>query len=87
MKIIVKPFVRRQKNEGNDAETFCTAARQPHIPFVPKKTIAQQDIIQALHRARQRKVNHRTAVVSHPTRSASWSARGLQAQPIGALAA
>ena len=59
----VKPFVRRQKNDGNDAEAICTAARQPHIPFVPKKTLEQQDI-QALHRARQRMVNHRTAVVS-----------------------
>ncbi len=67
MKIIspqyVKPFVRRQKNDGNDAEAICTAARQPHIPLVPKKTVEQQDI-QALHRARQRMVNHRTAVVS-----------------------
>jgi transposase len=59
----VKPFVRRQKNDGNDAEAICTAARQSHIPFVPKKTVEQQDI-QALHRARQRMVNHRTAVVS-----------------------
>ena len=59
----VKPFVRGQKNDGNDAEAICTAARQPHIPFVPKKTIEQQDI-QALHRARQRMVNHRTALVS-----------------------
>lgn len=30
----VKPFVHRQKNDGNDAETICTAARQPHIPLV-----------------------------------------------------
>jgi transposase len=59
----VKPFVRRQKNDGNDAEAICTAARQAQIPFVPKKTVEQQDI-QALHRARQRMVNHRTAVVS-----------------------
>ena len=60
----VKPFVHcRQKNDGNDAEAICTAARQPHIPFVPKKTVEQQDI-QALHRTRQRMVNHRTAVVS-----------------------
>lgn len=59
----VKPFVRRQKNDGNDAEAICAAARQPHIPFVPKKSVEQQDI-QALHRARQRMVNHRTAVVS-----------------------
>lgn len=55
--------MRRQKNDGNDAEAICTAARQPHIPLVPKKTVEQQDI-QALHRARQRMVNHRTAVVS-----------------------
>lgn len=59
----VKPFVRRQKNDRNDAEAICTAARQPHIPFVPKKSVEQQDI-QALHRARQRRVNHRTAAVS-----------------------
>ena len=31
--------------------------------FVPKKSVEQQDI-QALHRARQRMVNHRTALVS-----------------------
>jgi transposase len=58
-----KPFVRRQKNDGNDAEAICTAARQPHMRFVPRKSVEQQDI-QALHRARQRLVNHRTAVVS-----------------------
>ena len=49
----VKPFVRRQKNDGNDAEAICVAARQPHMRFVPKKSVEQQDI-QALHRARQR---------------------------------
>jgi transposase len=59
----VKPFVRRQKNDGNDAEAICVAARQPHMRFVPTKSVEQQDI-QALHRARQRLVNHRTAVVS-----------------------
>ena len=59
----VKPYVKRQKNDGNDAEAICTAVRQPHIPLVPKKSVEQQDI-QALHRARQRLVNHRTALVS-----------------------
>lgn len=44
----VKPFVRGQKNDGNDAEAICTAVRQPHIPLVPKRTVEQQDI-QALH--------------------------------------
>jgi transposase len=59
----VKPFVLSQKNDGNDAEAICTAARQPHMRFVPRKTVEQQDV-QALHRARQRMVSHRTAVVS-----------------------
>ena len=59
----VKPFVRRQKTDSNDAEAICTAAHQAHMRFVPKKTVEQQDI-QALHRARQRLVGHRTAVVN-----------------------
>jgi transposase len=59
----VKPFVLSQKNDGNDAEAICTAARQPHMRFVPRKTVEQQDV-QALHRARQRMASHRTAVVS-----------------------
>jgi transposase len=59
----VKPFVRRQKNDSNDAEAICTAIQQPNMRFVPKKSLEQQDI-QALHRARQRLVNHRTALIS-----------------------
>src|SRR6202140_4706968 len=59
----VKPFVRRQKNDSNDAEAICTAVQQRNMRFVPKKTLEQQDI-QALHRARQRLVNHRTALIS-----------------------
>jgi len=59
----VRPFVRRQKNDSNDAEAICTAVQQPNMRFVPKKTLEQQDI-QALHRARQRLVNHRTALIS-----------------------
>lgn len=59
----VKPFVMHQKNDRNDAEAICTALRQPNMRFVPTKNETQQDI-QALHRARQRLVNHRTALVS-----------------------
>jgi transposase len=47
----VKPFVRRQKNDSNDAEAICTALQQPNMLFVPKKTLEQQDV-QALHRTR-----------------------------------
>lgn len=59
----VKPFVRHQKHDRNDAEAICTAMRQPNMKFVPPKNEDQQDI-QTLHRARARLVNHRTALVS-----------------------
>jgi transposase len=59
----VKPFVKGQKNDGNDAEAIAIAVQQPTMRFVPPRSIEQQDI-QALHRARQRLVNHRSATVS-----------------------
>lgn len=59
----VKPFVKRQKNDRNDAAAICRALKQPDMKFVPCKSLEQQDI-QALHRGRQRLVNHRTALVS-----------------------
>ncbi|WP_114286181.1 IS110 family transposase [Candidatus Halocynthiibacter alkanivorans] len=59
----VKPFLKHQKNDQNDAEAICTALQQPNMKFVPPKSEAQQDV-QALHRARRRLVNHRTALVS-----------------------
>lgn len=59
----VKPFAQHQKNDRNDAAAICRAARQANMKFVPSKTLEQQDI-QALHRGRQRLVNHRTALVA-----------------------
>lgn len=59
----VKPFVKHQKNDQNDAEAICTALMLPNMKCVPTKSEEQQDI-QALHRARRRLVNHRTALVS-----------------------
>lgn len=59
----VKPFSQHQKNDRNDAAAICRAVRQPDMRFVPGKTLEQQDI-QALHRGRQRLVNHRTALVA-----------------------
>jgi hypothetical protein len=60
----VKPFVRRQKNDSDDAEAICTAVQQRNMRFVPKKKTLEQQDIQALHRARLRLVNHRTAYLS-----------------------
>ena len=59
----VKPFVKGNKNDGKDAEALCEAAQRPNMRFVPLRTVEQQDI-QALHRARQRLVNHRTALIT-----------------------
>lgn len=58
----VKPFIRGQKNDSNDAQAIAVALMQPTMQFVPSKSPEQQDI-QALHRARQRIVNHRTATI------------------------
>ncbi|MCF6319629.1 MAG: IS110 family transposase [Proteobacteria bacterium] len=59
----VKPFVKGNKNDHNDALAICEASLRPGIYFVTVKSIEQQDI-QALHRIRQRKVRDRTALVN-----------------------
>ena len=59
----MKPFVRRNKNDGNDAEAICEAMQRPNMRFAPAETVGQQDI-QSLRRCRQRLVNHRTALIS-----------------------
>ena len=39
---LVKPYVRRNKNDGRDAEGLCEAMSRPHMRFVPVKTAEQQ---------------------------------------------
>ncbi|HKC93147.1 MAG TPA: IS110 family transposase [Nitrospira sp.] len=57
----VKPYVKSQKNDSNDAEAICEAVSRPTMRFVSPKTIGQQDL-QALHRIRQRRIHNRTAL-------------------------
>lgn len=59
----VKPYVKSNKNDANDAEAICEAVARPTMRFVTIKTIAQQDI-QALHRVRSEQVKQRTAKVN-----------------------
>ena len=59
----VKPYVKGNKNDANDAEAICEAVSRPSMRFVPVKTVEQQDI-QALHRIRQEQVRQRTALVN-----------------------
>lgn len=56
----VRPYVKSNKNDHNDAEAICEAVGRPTMRFVAVKTVEQQDI-QALHRIRQAIVKARTA--------------------------
>jgi transposase len=67
----VKPYVKTNKNDFNDAEGICEAVQRPNMHFVPKKSVEQQDI-QMVHRIRQRLVAGRVALVNE--------ARGLLAE-------
>jgi hypothetical protein len=50
--IYVKPFVKGQKNDYNDAEAIAEAALRPNLRVVREKTQDQLDL-QALHRVRK----------------------------------
>ena len=47
----VKPYVKSNKNDRNDAEAIGEAVARPNMRFVPVKTVQQQAVL-ALHRAR-----------------------------------
>jgi len=60
----VRPYVKAQKNDDRDAEAIAEAATRPTMRFVAVKSEAQSDV-QALHRARERLVAERTALINH----------------------
>ena len=59
----VKPYVKRGKNDANDAEAICEAVTRPTMRFVPVKSIEQQSVIM-LHRTRDLLVRQRTMLVN-----------------------
>ncbi len=59
----VKPFVKSNKNDANDAEAIVEAAVRPNMRFVAVKTVAQQDAL-CIHRVRERLVRGRTALIN-----------------------
>ena len=61
--IYVKPFVKGQKNDYNDAEAIAEAVVRPNLNFVTEKTQDQLDL-QALHRVRSRLVSRRTSTIN-----------------------
>jgi transposase len=60
----VRPYVKAHKNDELDAEGIAEAATRPTMRFVEVKSEAQSDV-QALHRARERLVSERTALINH----------------------
>jgi len=59
----VKPYVKGNKNDYNDAEAIAEAAQRPNMRFVPIKSVEQQDV-QNFHRQRERIKKERTALVN-----------------------
>ena len=59
----VRPYVKAQKNDDRDAEAIAEASTRPTMRFVPLKAEEQLDM-QALHRARERLVAERTALIN-----------------------
>lgn len=56
----VKPYVKSNKSDRNDAEAICEAMSRPSMRFVELKSVEQQDI-QAVHRVRAELIKQRTA--------------------------
>lgn len=59
----VKPFVKGNKNDRNDAFAICEAAQRPNIVFVKPRTLEQVDLI-LVHRIRERRIRERTALIN-----------------------
>jgi transposase len=59
----VRPYVKAQKNDDRDAEAIAEAATRPTMRFVELKSEERLDM-QILHRARDRLVGERTALIN-----------------------
>jgi transposase len=59
----VKAYLKRSKNDANDAAAICEAVTRPTMRFVPVKSAEQQAAL-ALHRTRDLLVKQRTQLVN-----------------------
>jgi transposase len=75
----VKAYLKRSKNDANDAAAICEAVTRPSMRFVPTKTEEQQSALM-LHRSRQLLVRQRTmlsnAIRGHMAELGIISAKG-----------
>jgi transposase len=77
----VKPFVKRGKNDRNDAEAICEAAGRPNMSFVPVKSAQRQAELMVL-RTRELLVSQRTQLVNalrgHATEFGVIAGKGIE---------
>ena len=59
----VKPYVKRNKNDGRDAEACCEAVGRPTMRFVPVKSVEQQATL-AVHSTRALLTRQRTMMAN-----------------------
>ena len=59
----VKPYVKRNKTDGRDAEAICEAVERPNMRFVAIKSVEAQ-AVGSLHRARDLLVRQRTMLAN-----------------------
>ena len=59
----VKPYVKSNKNDRNDAQAVCEAMSRPSMRFVPVKSPIQQSVLM-LHRTRELFVHQRTTLIN-----------------------
>jgi len=59
----VQPFLKKGKNDNNDAEAICEAVSRPNIWFVPVKSPEQQAVL-CVHRVRQGLIADRTGLIN-----------------------
>lgn len=75
----VKAYLKRSKNDANDAAAICEAVTRPSMRFVPTKSEQQQSALM-LHRSRQLLVRQRTmlsnAIRGHMAELGIISAKG-----------
>ena len=61
--VYVKPYLKRGKNDANDAAAICEAMSRPDMRFVPVKSADQQAVLM-VHKTRALMVKQRTMAVN-----------------------
>jgi transposase len=60
---LVKPYVKRSKNDASDAEALCEAMSRPTMRFVPVKSVKQQAALMLVG-VRDRLIRNRTQLAN-----------------------